>query len=116
MTVYFIRPVGMDGPIKIGTSIMAHERLRELMTWSPVPLEIAVEISGHHELERALHSCFADAHSHREWFHPSPRLVALVEALIRGVPVEQAIDLSAAVGSIHSKKCLAAKARKSVAA
>ena len=44
--VYFIKPVGMEGPIKIGCSIMPTERLEGLAVWSPFPLEIVAAIQA----------------------------------------------------------------------
>src|SRR3546814_12747101 len=38
--VYFIRPIGQAGPVKIGCSVGPNKRRPELETWSPVPLEI----------------------------------------------------------------------------
>lgn len=110
--VYFMRPVGMEGPIKIGYSRHARSRLAALSNWSPVPLEIVLVIDGTSALEKNIHDCFADSHSHREWFHASPRLLAAIEAMKSGVPVEQAIDLSAPVGSVSSAKIRDAKARR----
>lgn len=101
--IYFMRPVGWTGPIKIGCSIYPEKRVREMMMWSPVELEIILEIPGNHDLERNIHSCFVDAHSHNEWFHPTPRLLGAIAAMKSGTPVEQAIDLSARQGSIRSK-------------
>jgi hypothetical protein len=33
--VYFIKPVGLPGPIKIGFSVNTRERLLSLGAWSP---------------------------------------------------------------------------------
>lgn len=49
--VYFVKPVGQDGPVKIGFSETPIDRLSTLMTWSPIPLEIAIAIPGDRELE-----------------------------------------------------------------
>ena len=102
--VYFIKPVGMDGPIKIGCSRVPVERLASLETWSPVPLELIVTLPGDFKLERNIHDCFADAHSHREWFKATPKLVAAISALRAGRPLAQAIDLSVRVGSINGNR------------
>ncbi len=102
--VYFIKPVGMDGPIKIGCSNLPEGRLASLETWSPVPLEIIFTVPGDFKLERNIHDCFADAHSHREWFKATPKLVAAISALRAGRPLAEAIDLSARVGSINGNR------------
>src|SRR3546814_4084305 len=50
--VYFIRPIGQAGPVKIGCSVGPNKRRHELETWSPVPLEIVDEIDGGFDLGR----------------------------------------------------------------
>lgn len=107
--IYFIKPVGMVGPIKIGCSGMVTERLVQIAAWSPFPLEIVYSEPGEHELERRLHRCFADYHSHLEWFHPGERLIAALEKLKAGSRIAEAIDLDDLRGSIfmsNGKKCL----------
>ena len=42
--VYFIKPIGMDGPIKIGCSVSPDRRRETLEWWCPFPLEILAEI------------------------------------------------------------------------
>lgn len=110
--VYFIKPVGMPGPIKIGHSNYSQARLGTLAAWSPAPLEIIGSAPGTLAVEKAIHDCFADCHSHREWFHPHPRLLAFIEAVVSGVPIAEAVDLDKPVGSVRKLKMLAAKARK----
>ena len=102
--VYFIKPVGMDGPIKIGVSTNPASRLDMLATWSPVPLELVAVIPGDAELERNIHECFADYHSHREWFAAGPRLASALAAIVSGAPVERAMDLSVRFGKLPNKK------------
>lgn len=73
--VYFFKPVGCEGPIKIGCSQWPAERMKSLSVWAPVPLEMIGAVPGTFDDERFLHLCFAKSHSHREWFHASPRLL-----------------------------------------
>lgn len=101
--VYFIRPIGMAGPIKIGHSAEPRARILTLSTWSPFPLEIITTIPGGRDLECNVHDCFANLHSHREWFHAGKDLLLFIEKLKEGVPVEQAVDLSQRRGSIKAK-------------
>jgi hypothetical protein len=58
--VYFIKPVGMDGPIKIGCSNIPEHRLVSLSMWSPFPLEIIGKTPGNLKDEGFLHRCFSD--------------------------------------------------------
>jgi hypothetical protein len=102
--IYFIRPVGSVGPIKIGYSTRTAVRLRELTNWSPVPLEVIVTIPGAYQLETRLHQCFAFAHLHFEWFAPVDPLLRGIDALRNGAAVEEAFDLSAVTGKIKNIK------------
>lgn len=102
--VYFLKPVGMDGPIKIGCGFDPRERLGQYLTWSPFPLEVIVTIPGSINLERNIQDCFLDCHSHSEWFRAEPRLLDAIEALKRGVPVAEAIDLTKRLGKVHAAK------------
>lgn len=103
--VYFIKPVGMGGPIKIGWSLNPVKRLETFMAWSPFKLEILATAPGDMKHEYQVHNCFADSHSHREWFHPSDRLMSAINKIISGMPLTEAIDLDAPVGKIrHSQR------------
>lgn len=101
--VYFIRAIDGTGPVKIGYSAHPERRWVEMMRWSPVELEIILEIPGTSRLECNIHSCFADDHSHFEWFHPSDRLLAAIEKMQAGVPGSEAIDLSDIRGNVRFK-------------
>lgn len=91
--VYFMKPVGMDGPIKIGCTIDIGERLNQLARWSPFPLELVAHVEGGPRLERKLHSYFREHHSHKEWFSPSPMLLALIAHINGGGAIEDLIDI-----------------------
>ncbi len=93
MSVYFLRPVGMEGPIKIGFSDQPKRRLKELTMWSPVPLELVAMVPGNRALESMLHRAFADAKSHWEWFHPIPEIVTAIERLAAGREAHEAFDI-----------------------
>ncbi|SOC45733.1 T5orf172 domain-containing protein [Rhizobium subbaraonis] len=100
--IYFMRPVGMVGPIKIGCSASVGERLESLAVWSPFKLEILYTEPGGYKLEQKIHQAFADYHSHREWFHPGERLLASIGRLLNGEKIEAAIDLTVPRGSIRN--------------
>lgn len=74
--IYFIKPVGMDGPIKIGCSSWPESRRDTLATWSPFTLEIIAEIEGGYTLEHQFHAMFEHQHERSEWFTWSPELQA----------------------------------------
>lgn len=82
--VYFARPIGMDGPVKIGCSGQPNARLAGLMAWSPFLLEVAAAIPGDRRLESRFHAAFRRQHSHHEWFRPSPELTATIAAVAEG--------------------------------
>lgn len=101
--VYFIRPVGLPGPVKIGCSHAPPDRLEALAVWAPFPLEIAATIPGNITLENKIHGLFAHAHSHREWFHPTADLVAAIARLAAGEAVENVLDLKKETPSLRSR-------------
>lgn len=82
--VYFIRPVGAEGPVKIGSSGSPEARLRQCAAMSPVELEIVAVLPGGLDLERRFHALFADAIDHHEWFHATPEVVAVIAAVLSG--------------------------------
>lgn len=94
--VYFIKPIGMDGPVKIGCSDKPVRRLLALSVWSPFPLEVIAVAPGDLGTEKRLHEHFAAERLHSEWFLPSPRLVEACQRLKRNVPLTEAIPLQEA--------------------
>lgn len=94
-TIYFVKPIGMPGPIKIGSTGNLTDRFASLVGASPIDLELLVTIPGSYELEANIHDCLGRAHIRHEWFAPEPRILALIDALKAGVPIHVALDLSA---------------------
>lgn len=92
--VYFVRPIGHSGPIKIGFSQDPTGRMSTLMTWAPVPLEVVATLPGGLGLERRIHAHFAAQHSHREWFHGSLALTAFINAVAAATPITKLLDFS----------------------
>lgn len=82
--VYFLRPVGQEGPVKIGCSTMPRGRLKTYASWAPWPLEIAALLEGSLRLEAKFHARFREQHSHHEWFHASAELTACIEEIAAG--------------------------------
>lgn len=92
--IYFIRPVGAEGPVKIGHSIYPAARLMSYMNWSPIELEVAavVEIpvpAGAKRrqfamsFERRFHCRYRDHWSHHEWFNANPLLTRDIDMIRR---------------------------------
>lgn len=80
--VYFMRPLGMDGPIKIGCSVTPAKRLRSLEIWSPIQLELIASAPGDHRHEWLLHQRFGDLRLHGEWFKPSTKMLELIDHVV----------------------------------
>lgn len=77
--VYFLRPIGQLGPVKIGCSVFPEGRLDSFTIWSPVKLELITSVPGTHADEKALHGMFREHHLHGEWFGASKELLALID-------------------------------------
>lgn len=88
--VYFIKPVGMDGPIKIGCSTKPVGRLTTFSAWSPFPLELIGSVPGDFADEGRLHRRFSDLHTRKEWFMSSPLLRQTIERILSGVSIKEA--------------------------
>lgn len=100
--VYFIKPVGMNGPIKIGSSTCPSKRLESLAVWSPFPLEVIIEVDGDLADEQFIHSCFADVHSHKEWFNPSKLLLNTIERIRKCGSLDWVRDELKPIGRIRN--------------
>jgi len=78
MSVYFVKPAGMPGPIKIGYAAHFGDRFRKLQAGSPIPLEAMRVVDGTAQTELALHRKFAAHRLHGEWFAPCADLLAFI--------------------------------------
>ena len=90
-SIYFIRPIGAHGPVKIGCSKDPKGRAHTISIWSPVPLEIVAVAEGGHEYERALHERFAKDRMHGEWFAASSELTALIDSIAAGAALPRPV-------------------------
>lgn len=93
MWIYFFKPVGMDGPIKIGCSRQPGNRLLYLARWSPFPLECIGSVLGDIVFERAIHRKFAELHSHEEWFQATPDLSDFIRTAMSVSRIDHAFAL-----------------------
>ena len=83
--VYFIRPAGLVGPIKIGCSQRPRERMAELMCWSPIALELIGTLPrAGFRVENRIHTLLWAYHTHKEWFTPSEVVLETVTGLLDG--------------------------------
>lgn len=96
--VYFVRPIGGDGRIKIGCSYIPAHRLVQLGQWSPYELELIGAVAGDFAIERALHQYFAADRIHHEWFRSSAALLSVIDAMKAGA------TLSGAIASIEMRR------------
>lgn len=109
--IYVLRPVGAEGPLKIGCSCWPWGRLKTLAAWSPVPLELAAMAPGDFALEERLHAKFEHLRLHGEWFRAEPELLKAVEALARGV---LKVDALPARKRLPVKRNVTPEARKDI--
>lgn len=91
--IYFFRPAGAVGPIKIGCSHFPDVRLKAFAKWSPTPLELIVSAPGSKDLERYLHRRFAASRSHLEWFFVSDDLLKAIARIVAGESPEDAFEV-----------------------
>lgn len=76
--VYFMKPVGMDGPIKVGCSVQPASRLKSVSLWSPFPLELICAVPGEHAEENDLHYLLREYQFNGEWFYPNRLLADII--------------------------------------
>jgi hypothetical protein len=74
---YFLQPVELDGPVKIGTTTALIERMKAYLTHSPVPLYLVGLVAD--DIETEVQSLFWPDRLHGEWFRHSPELQAVLE-------------------------------------
>jgi len=101
--IYFARPIGGDGRIKIGCSYNPAKRLVALASWSAYPIEIIAVAAGGFADEKMLHQFFADDRLHCEWFRASDDLHFVIEAMSRA-----RLSASDAIAALPSRRKAAA--------
>lgn len=75
--VYFIVD-WQRSAVKIGVSAKPEQRLREVQTGNPHPLDLALIVPGGYALERRLHQQYAPIRLSGEWFKLTQELVDLI--------------------------------------
>lgn len=88
--VYFIRcdPGNGTGPIKIGWTASIETRMRTLQRSNPYPLTLLGVVPGDASLEHQIHEAFASARIQGEWFRSTPELLAFIDTLCPGGPIQ----------------------------
>lgn len=82
--VYFVQ-AGDAGPVKIGVSADVDKRITELQVSAPSELRLLAVISdAGADVERRLHTEYADELMRGEWYRPCERLMALVQKVNDG--------------------------------
>lgn len=109
--VYFAKPVGTVGPIKIGISINPEYRCRECEAWSPFLLELIGSVPGRKADENFLHDCLADHHSHGEWFHAAPLVLEMIDAVVSAGGFDAVRANFVPIRCVRSKKISDTRAR-----
>jgi len=71
--IYFIQQGG-DGPVKIGFTKDVENRMKNLQTANPKPLDLLVFYPGNEEMEKELHYRFDSIRVFGEWFEPYEKL------------------------------------------
>jgi hypothetical protein len=82
--VYFVRPVGWQGPVKIGYTTLIRDRIANISLWAPFELEVLGTIAGPASLERRFHAKFVDQRERGEWFAWSEELGNVIAAVQAG--------------------------------
>jgi hypothetical protein len=80
--IYFLRPKGERGPIKIGSSAAPEQRLKTYQIWSPQLLELVAYCPAHHNTERWMHRHFLADWLHGEWFDWSETLQEAIDHVV----------------------------------
>lgn len=77
--VYFLRAGDF---VKIGKATGSPDnRVSQLKTGCPFPIEVMATMPGGLDVESQLHKRFAGIRAHGEWFHATHELIAYVESL-----------------------------------
>lgn len=90
--IYFMRPIGADGRIKIGCSYKPARRLVTIAAHSPYELEIIGVGKGNIADEQLLHDYFAADRLHSEWFRASDELHQVIALMALGLSASDALD------------------------
>lgn len=83
--LYFVKPVGQAGPIKIGHSVNPARRVRELACEVGRKLQLVAQCPARRIDESYMHWRHRHHHLCGEWFEPTPRIMADAERAAHGI-------------------------------
>ncbi|MBP2495028.1 hypothetical protein ABID82_004987 [Methylobacterium sp. PvP062] len=75
--IYFMR---LGDHVKIGFTLDLEKRIFSLKTGSPVLGQLVGILKGTREIDRFVRWLFRASHFRGDWFHPTPELLAFIEA------------------------------------
>ncbi len=76
--IYFVQ-ADTGGLVKIGWATKPAARVKNMQMVCPVRLVILLTVAGNGAMEKELHTRFAHARQHGEWFEPTPEIFTLIE-------------------------------------
>lgn len=97
--VYFIK--SEEGHVKIGCSVRPEDRLLATTEWMPSKVWIEATLPGSYRIEGLLHKKFAADRISGEWFRASPRLLAMIDDVKAGRPID--LDLTEGEAAFDSR-------------
>jgi len=83
-TLYFARPKGQLGPVKIGCATNVKNRIQQLRPFGMSALELVASIPGSMDDEWRIQSLFWHDRLEGEWFNWSRGLQILMDSAARG--------------------------------
>ena len=89
--LYFLQ-ANRTGLVKIGVTDDFKKRYREIQLANADEIRLLGRVKGGAMSEARLHREFADTRHHGEWFLPTDRIFARIDAVTKGEPVIKALD------------------------
>jgi hypothetical protein len=91
---YLVRAT--NGLVKIGCSVDPQSRFHNLLTMSPLPLDLVATCPGGYSAESYLHGIFRELRSHGEWFREVPEMLRELRGIETDLSVRRDLLLEAA--------------------
>ena len=104
-----MRPSIDFSPVKIGCTSKPVDRLAQIQSWSPYPLEISAMVFGTPLLEKQFHAKFADSYSHGEWFFWTEEMENTIMKIRAGTFDLLGLPYPQGLGTVNYKRSRIAK-------